>query len=129
MVNKYLVDTISDGSIQISDEVIESIASYAAEEVEGVVGLQSNLKSSVSDILGVKNINRGVKVSAGEKEALIDIYITVEFGNNIVNIAKKVQDEVKEKVETMTGLFVVEVNVHVSGIHIMEKDRAWWVEE
>ncbi|MFR1316542.1 MAG: Asp23/Gls24 family envelope stress response protein [Clostridium perfringens] len=124
MVNKYLVDTISDGSIQISDEVIESIASYAAEEVEGVVGLQSNLKSSVSDILGVKNINRGVKVSAGEKEALIDIYITVEFGNNIVNIAKKVQDEVKEKVETMTGLFVVEVNVHVSGIHIMEKDRA-----
>lgn len=129
MVNKYLVDTISDGSIQISDEVIESIASYAAEEVEGVVGLQSNLKSSVSDILGVKNINRGVKVSAGEKEALIDIYITVEFGNNIVNIAKKVQDEVKEKVETMTGLFVVEVNVHVSGIHIMEKDRSWWVEE
>lgn len=124
MVNKYLVDTISDGSIQISDEVIESIASYAAEEVEGVVGLQSNLKSSVSDILGVKNINRGVKVSAGEKEALIDIYITVEFGNNIVNIAKKVQDEVKEKVEAMTGLFVVEVNVHVSGIHIMEKDRA-----
>ena len=124
MVNKYLVDTISEGTIQISDEVIESIASYAAAEVEGVVGLQSNLKSSVSDILGVKNINRGVKVSAGEKEALIDIYVTVEFGDNIVEIAKKVQDEVKEKVETMTGLFVVEVNVHVSGIHITEKDRA-----
>lgn len=123
MSNKYLVDTVTEGSIQISDEVIESIASFAAEGVEGVVGLQSNLKSSVSDILGVKNVNRGVKVSAGEKEALIDMYITVEFGNNIVDIAKAVQTEVKEKVETMTGLYVVEVNVHVSGVHIKEKDK------
>ena len=83
--------------------------------------MQSNLKNSVSDILKVKNTSKGVKVSVGEKEAIIDMYINVEFGSNIVEIAKKVQEEVKEKVETMTDLEVVEVNVHISGIHIKDK--------
>ncbi len=121
MSNKFLVAQVTDGNINISDDVIESIASFAAQGVEGVVELQSNLKNSVSDILKVKNTSKGVKVSVGEKEAIIDMYINVEFGSNIVEIAKKVQEEVKEKVETMTDLEVVEVNVHISGIHIKDK--------
>ncbi|ERT56828.1 putative alkaline shock family protein YloU [Peptoniphilus koenoeneniae] len=121
MSNKFLVAQVTDGNINISDDVIESIASFAAQGVEGVVELQSNLKNSVSDILKVKNAGRGIKVSVGEKEAIIDMYINVEFGSNIVEIAKKVQEEVKEKVETMTDLEVVEVNVHISGIHIKDK--------
>lgn len=85
--------------------------------------MQASLKSSVTDILGVKNVGRGVKVSVGEQEAVIDTYITVEYGRNIVGIAKVVQEKVKEAVENMTGLEVVEINVHVSGIAVSEKEK------
>lgn len=124
MDNKYLIDDSSvEGNVKISDEVIETIASVAAEKVEGVVKMQTNLKSQVTDIFSVKNPNRGAKVNVGEKEALVDIYITVEYGRKIVEICKKVQEVVKEAIENMTDLSVMEINVHVTGIAIEKKDK------
>ena len=125
MSDKYLIDAINDenGNIKISDDVIATIAAVAAEEVEGIVNLQTSLKSSVTDMLGVKNLTKGVKVNVGNSEAVIDIYVTVEYGKNIVEISKQVQDKIKEAVETMTSLQVVEVNVHVSGIAILDKEK------
>lgn len=123
MAEKYLIDTKSDGNVKISDDVIATIAVVAAESIDGVVEMQSNLKASVTDMLGVKNYARGVKVNVGEKEAIIDMYLTVVYGKNIVEIAKNVQEKVKEALENMTDLEVVEVNVHISGIAVAEKER------
>lgn len=123
MSDKYLIDDMSEGNVKISDDVIATIATVAAENVEGVVKMQSNLKSSVTEILGTKNLTHGVKVNVGEKEALIDMYITVEYGLKIVEICRNVQQKVKEAIETMTDLDVVEVNVHISGIAIAEEER------
>lgn len=119
----YLVNTDISGDVKISEDVIATISVLAAESVDGVAKMQASLKSSVTDILGVKNVGRGVKVSVGEQEAVIDTYITVEYGRNIVGIAKVVQEKVKEAVENMTGLEVVEINVHVSGIAVSEKEK------
>ncbi|WP_036729335.1 Asp23/Gls24 family envelope stress response protein [Peptoniphilus mikwangii] len=124
MSEKYLVDAMNDGNVKIADDVIATIAAVAAEGVEGVVEMQSTLKASVTDMLGVKNLARGVKVSVGEQEAVIDMFITVLYGKNIVEICKNVQEKVKEAVENMTGLDVVEVNIHVSGIALTEKEKA-----
>lgn len=123
MSEKYLVNTDISGDVKISEDVIATISVLAAESVDGVAKMQASLKSSVTDILGVKNVGRGVKVSVGEQEAVIDTYITVEYGKNIVGIAKVVQEKVKEAVENMTGLEVVEINVHVSGIAVSEKEK------
>ena len=123
MTDNYLIETKGDGEVRISEDVIATISIVAAESVEGVVEMQSNLKSSVTQMLGVKNLNRGVKVSIGEEEAVIDVFITVLYGINIVDACKLVQEKIKEAVENMTDLEVVEVNVHVSGIALEDKEK------
>ncbi|WP_019132633.1 Asp23/Gls24 family envelope stress response protein [Peptoniphilus obesi] len=123
MTDNYLIETKGDGEVRISEDVIATISIVAAESVEGVVEMQSNLKSSVTQMLGVKNLNRGVKVSIGEEEAVIDVFITVLYGINIVDVCKLVQEKIKEAVENMTDLEVVEVNVHVSGIALEDKEK------
>lgn len=116
MDDKYLIDNMSEGHVKIADDVIAKIATVATGQIDGVIGNIKDLKSGVADMLGVKTIPKNAKVSVGESEAIIDMYITVEYGKNIVDICNEVQDKVKENVETMTGLEVVEVNVHVIGI-------------
>lgn len=123
MTDNYLIETKGDGEVRISEDVIATISIVAAESVEGVVEMQPNLKSSVTQMLGVKNLNRGVKVSIGEGEAVIDAFITVLYGINIVDVCKLVQEKIKEAVENMTDLEVVEVNVHVSGIALEDKEK------
>ncbi|MDO5040757.1 MAG: Asp23/Gls24 family envelope stress response protein [Peptoniphilus sp.] len=124
MTENYLIETKNNGEVRISEDVIATIAVVAAESVEGVVDMQSNLKYSVTEMFGVKNQNKGVKVSIGEKEAVIDTFITVEYGKNIVEVCKEVQVKIKEAVESMTDLEVVEANIHVSGIALPDKEKA-----
>lgn len=124
MAEKYLVDKMSEGNVKIADDVIATIAVVAAESVDGIVEMQSTFKASVTDMLGVKNLSKGVKVNIGEQEVVIDMFVTVKYGKNIVEICKNVQSKVKEAVETMTGLSVVEINVHVSGISMEDKLKA-----
>lgn len=132
MDNKYLVNgNEAEGQVKISEDVIATVASVAAESVDGVVKVGSNFKSQVTDILNTKNFNRGVKVNIGEKETIVDVYITIEYGIKIVEVSEKVQEEVKEAIENMTDFDVVEVNVHISGIAVKnsEKTVVKWVEK
>lgn len=124
MDNKYLIDgNAAEGTVKISEDVIATIASVAAENVEGIVKVGSNFKSQVSDILNTKNFNRGVKVNIGEKETIIDVYLTIEYGIKIVDVCEKVQKKVKEAIENMTDFEVVEVNVHLSGIAVKSSEK------
>lgn len=78
---------------------------------------------SVGELLGRKNITKGVKVEVGTEEVAIDIYILVLYGYRIQDVAAEIQQNVRSAVENMTGLRVVEVNVYVQGIE-MEKDTS-----
>ena len=110
------------GSVRIADEVVSIIAGMAATEVEGIAGMSGGLVGGIAEILGKKNLAKGVKVEVGETEAAVDLYIIVKFGVRIPDVALTVQEKVKNAIESMTGLSVVEVNVHVQGVGFPEKE-------
>ncbi|EMS71949.1 Asp23/Gls24 family envelope stress response protein [Ruminiclostridium cellobioparum] len=105
------------GSVKISEEVVAIIAGIAATDVPGVAGMSGGIAGGIAEILGRKNLSKGVKVEVGEKEAAIDLYIIVEFGARIPEVAWDIQDKVKNAVQSMTGLNVIEVNIHVQGVN------------
>ncbi len=104
------------GSIRIADDVVRIIAGLAASEVSGVVSMSGGMVGGIAEKLGRKNLSKGVKVEVGEKEAAVDLYIVVEYGSSIPEVAARIQDTVKSAIERMTGLAVVEVNVNVQGV-------------
>lgn len=119
---------IEFGSVKISDDVVAIIAGLAATEVKGVAGMSGGIAGGIAELLGRKNLSKGVKVTIGEKEVTVDLYIVVEFGVKIPDVAWEVQDKVKKAIETMTGLNVVDVNIHVQGVN-MEKEKEQKKEE
>ncbi len=111
------------GSIRIADEVVGIIAGLAATEVSGVAGMSAGLVGGIAEMLGKKNLSKGVKVEVGEREAAVDLYIIVEYGVRIPDIALRVQENVKRGIESMTGLDVVEVNIHVQGVGFAQEAK------
>jgi uncharacterized alkaline shock family protein YloU len=109
------------GNVKIADDVVAIIAEIAAKEVKGVFAMSGGIADSITEILGKKNPSKGVKVEVGEKEAAIDLYIIVEYGVRIPDVSWQIQENVKKAVETMTGLTVVEVNIHIQGVN-MDKE-------
>ena len=109
-------DVLDLGSVRIADEVIASIAGIAAVDVPGVVGMSSGLIGGMAEMMGKKNPAKGVKVQVGAREVAVDLYIIVEYGLRIPDVALQVQEKVKESIESATGLSVIEVNVHVQGV-------------
>jgi uncharacterized alkaline shock family protein YloU len=111
------------GKIEIAPEVIEVIAHMASAEVPGVAGLSSGIVSDFVERLGRKS-SRGVRVDIKEKEATIDLYIIVEYGQQIPDVAYKVQENVRESIQNMTGLVVTQVNVHIVDVQLkQEKEK------
>lgn len=108
------------GKIRITDDVVAVIAGIAATDVEGVAGMSGGIVGDVAEILGRKNLTKGVKVEVGQIEAAIDLYVIIEYGYRIPEVAWNIQEKVKEAVESMTGLSVVEVNIHVQGVNIVK---------
>lgn len=107
--------TSSDNAdIKISNDVVASIAGVAVSEVEGVYSMAGGGLAEVFS--GKKNLSKGIKVEVGEKETKIDVNIIVEYGVRIPDVAFEIQRRVKKAVETMTGLKVSGVNIHVQGI-------------
>ena len=103
---------------KISRKGFLKIAAAAAMEVEGVGSLAANLGSDIAELLGgKKNLSKGVRVELGEEDTVkVEISFLALFGHNICEVAKQVQDNVKSQIESMTGLHVVEINVHVGGV-------------
>jgi uncharacterized alkaline shock family protein YloU len=106
------------GTVKISDDVVSIISGIAATEVKGVIGMSGGIAGGIAELLGRKNQSKGVKVAIGEKEVSIDLHIIVEYGIKIPDVAWEIQEKVKKAVETMTGLNVVEVNIHVQGVNM-----------
>ena len=114
---KEEVKTENEG-IKISNDVIAVIAGVAVSEVSGVAGMAGGFAGGISEVLsGKKNLAKGIKVEIAENSAKIDVNIIVEYGTRIPDVAFEIQNRVKKAVESMTGLVVEEVNVHVQGVN------------
>lgn len=109
----YIVDSGEMGAINLSEDVVAAIAVNAALEVEGVGALNHNGHK--------KNAVRGVKLTVGEGEIMVDLQITVHYGHPIPQVARTVQDAVANAVESMTELKVSQVNVRISNVTFGEE--------
>ncbi|MBO5478664.1 MAG: Asp23/Gls24 family envelope stress response protein [Clostridia bacterium] len=123
-VKEVSVETGDNNGIKISDDVVAVIAGVAVSEVAGVAGMAGGFAGGISEVFsGKKNLSKGIKVDVGEKETKIDVNIIVEYGTRIPDVAFEIQNRVKKAVETMTGLNVIEVNVHVQGVSIEKTEE------
>ena len=113
----------NDG-IKIANDVVAVIAGVAVSEVPGVASMAGGFAGGISEVLsGKKNLSKGIKVDADEKEVKIDVNIIVEYGSRIPDVAFEIQNRVKKSVENMTGLKVAEVNVHVQGVRTEKEEK------
>ena len=111
------IKTENDG-IKISDDVVAVIAGVAVSEVPGVAGMAGGFAGGISEVFsGKKNLAKGIKVDVADNNTKIDVNIIVEYGSRIPDVAFEIQNRVKKAVESMTGLNVEEVNVHVQGVN------------
>lgn len=107
----------NSGNVKISPDVVSTIAGIAATGITGVAGMNNSIAGGIAEIFNSKkNLSRGVKVDIKEGTVIIDLYIIVDYGIRIPELAWEVQESVKNDVETMTGLSVENVNIHIEGV-------------
>ncbi|MGD8604070.1 MAG: Asp23/Gls24 family envelope stress response protein [Anaerolineales bacterium] len=115
-------ETTVFGKITISPKAIATLASQAAMQSYGVVGLASkNIVEGITHVLA-RDPRHGVEINATESELLIDIYVIIEYGTRITSVARSVANSVRFQVERAIGLPVAEVNVHVQDLRISDTD-------
>lgn len=106
-------------TVNISEEVIATIAGAAAVECYGLVGMAGRkLKDGIDQLLGKEDLTKGVEVVFEDGQVMIDLYIIVSYGVNIAEVAKNVVEKVKYQVEKQTGLGVKSVNINVQGVRV-----------
>jgi uncharacterized alkaline shock family protein YloU len=128
--NGEIVLQSENNEIKIADDVVAIIAGVAVSEVSGVAEMAGGFAGGITEVLsGKKNLAKGVKVEVGDKDAKIDVNIIVEYGVRIPDVAFEIQNRVKKAVETMTGLKVTEVNVHVQGVSTETEETTETTEE
>ena len=117
---EYMTLTEENGSIHIAEEVIAAIAVGAVREVEGVSGMMTNLGGSVTALMNnKKNAQqgaKGVKIDMTDTALVLDLYLTVQYGHAIPEVAENAQKAVSSAIEAMTGCVVSAVNIHVGGV-------------
>ena len=114
--NATALEQDAAGEIKIADDVVAAIASLAAQEVEGVGKMTDGIGKTLMNYVGMKNVDKGVRVDVAEGIVRVDLAINVKYGHNIPEVSKKVQEKVKGAIETMTGLSVADVNIRVTGV-------------
>lgn len=112
----YLVHPVDKGTINISEEVVAAIAAVAVSEVEGVFGLSSSFTTDLKELLGKKNLSKGVKLNIEDEVVAVECFVVISYGFEIPAVAASIQENVVSAVESMTGLTVSTVNVNVVGI-------------
>ncbi|GBG06324.1 hypothetical protein B1748_10065 [Paenibacillus sp. MY03] len=117
-----MTEDLQTGIIRISDDVVATIAGLAALETPGIAAMSGGISEGLAKRLSGKNAQRGVSVEVGQLEAAIDLRIIVHYGIPIQEVCRQLQLNVRESVENMTGLQVVEVNVKVEGVAFKEEE-------
>lgn len=109
------------GRIEISPNAIASLAGQSVLECYGVVGMANkNLSAGIAEVLSRGNLKRGIDVKVVEHQVYIDLYVVIQYGTRISEVAHGIMNRVKFTVEKALGLPVAQVNVHVQGLHVDE---------
>ncbi len=108
------------GSIRMNDDIVATIAGYAAVENYGIVGMNAKTVSdAVTQLFGKDDIKKGVKITINkEGEVDVDLFVTLEYGVSLPAVASNTQKNVRYRLEEMTGLTVNNINVHVEAIRV-----------
>ena len=115
-------DDTPSATITYANDVVAIIAGLAANEVEGIAGMCS---VSGGNLLSKnRNVTRGVKVEIGTEEVAVDLYVIMEYGTPIQRAALDAQESVRKAIESMTGLHVVRVDVHVQSVSFEQENKA-----
>lgn len=120
------LDENPDGTVSFATDVVATIAGLAATEVEGVASMSSP-SSGLADMFSrrnSRNFTKGVRIDLDGNMVTVDITIVVEYGSPVPDVARGIQENVKKAIETMSGLTVHSVDVHVSGVSFEREQRA-----
>lgn len=120
------LDENPDGSVSFATGVVETIAGLAAQEVEGVASMAS-ASTGLADMFtrkSTRNLTKGVRVDIDGGTVAVDVTIVVEYGSPIPDVARSIQENVKKAIETMSGLDVRNVDVHVQAVSFEREHRA-----
>lgn len=109
------------GNVSFANDVLAIIAGLAATEIDGVAGMSGGLAGGIAEMLGRKNLAKGIKISINEKLITVDINMIVTYGFKLHEVSRKVQANVVKAIETMTGLAVDKVNINVLGIQFVKE--------
>ena len=116
--NTITMESTDDvGQVQIADDVIAIIAEIAATEVEGVAGMGGTLTTDIVQSFSRKKTPKGVRVEINGNQIMLDMTMIVNYGAKIPEVTVEVQKKVKSSVEMMTGLEIISINIHVTGIY------------
>lgn len=112
----------SNGNVKISNDVVAAIAGVSAEETKGVARMYTSISGAIAEkFASKKNLSKGVKVDILPEGITLDLYIVVDYGTRIREVAEAVQANVKSNVESMTGMDIKAVNVHIEGVGFEKK--------
>jgi uncharacterized alkaline shock family protein YloU len=112
-------DWKESGIIRIADDVVAVIARIAALDTEGVSSMSGGIAEGIAKRVSRKYVQKGVHVTLDQHEASIDLRVIIMFGQKIDQVCRELQVNVKEAVESMTGLLVKSVNVRVEGVDLV----------
>ncbi|MDR1440610.1 MAG: Asp23/Gls24 family envelope stress response protein [Clostridiales bacterium] len=110
--------------IHIADEVISAIAVLAVGKIRYAAASSAGVGEGLAGLLGMRSASKGVKIESSDSGVSVDLYVTVEYGQKLNEVAKALQEAVRRDIEEMTGLPVAHANVHVLGIYFREQKDA-----
>ncbi|MBE7058737.1 MAG: Asp23/Gls24 family envelope stress response protein [Ruminococcaceae bacterium] len=107
-------------NMMITDEAIAVMAGVAASEVKGVSGMSGGFAGGIAEVFGRRNLSKGVKVVTKNDSTTVDLYVIVKYGHRIPDLAFEIQENVKSTIESLSGITVDAVNIHIQGIDYSE---------
>lgn len=108
-------------SMMITDEAIAVMAGVAAAEVDGVARMSGGFTGGIVEALGRKNLSKGVKVVTKNDITVVDLYVVVKYGYRMPDLAFEIQENVKSTIESLSGISVDAVNIHIQGVDYSEE--------
>lgn len=123
IMSNEVINNLDSGTVHITEDVIASIASFEASKIDGVVNMSASLTSGVVERISGKNPNKGITVNIENENVYVNMRIIVEYGKNIIDICNNIQNRVKETIENMTNLNVIEVNITVDSVVIVKENK------
>lgn len=119
----YIRSSDENGSVNISEDVVAIIAATAAKEVEGVNGFYYSQGKEITNLIGKRNMPKGIKLNITDDTISFDIFIIVDIGYSVNEVGEKIQKAVVSAVEDAVGAKVSEVNVHISGVALKKSKK------